>query len=561
MASRAVQSLLASRHEMARLHRMVVRVGAASAWFVVALYLALGAFTGDESLFIEMLGPVFAAVLMTAQILAGREDGGIALFGSGVVVAIWYSAFGDESTIVPASVALVVIGSLGMLFVSRGRVYAVVGIAVLFGAMPWFWDLEIDQRIVLGTIMSLSFFLAHFILGSIQATTAALNARYQMLFEQSPTAVLEEDWSKSIEYVRSEYTGKAERIKQFLMAYPAVVRRAVGLAKVLRANEAAMILLEIDKPTRFLGYRDPEVVTEENLENFVDALVGLYQGDTTWSQEIPIRTHRGSLRWIQARSIDASTAKPATSIVVALADVTHLRAKSEAMAELVKAKDEFIANVSHELRTPLTAVIGLTSEMASMDYQSEDERAELMRLVADQAAEMSNIVDDLLVAARAEMGTVAIDVQAMDIVAELKSTLDGLGFDVGMPSSAPPLVMADPRRVRQILRNLLTNAHRYGGSRRRVETGSAGDRVWLEVRDNGEAIPREDVDRVFQPYVRGGTRVQGSVGLGLAVARQLAELMHGSLTYHHDGSESIFRLQLPAADRLEPALASQADSV
>jgi two-component system, OmpR family, sensor histidine kinase KdpD len=118
-------------------------------------------------------------------------------------------------------------------------------------------------------------------------------------------------------------------------------------------------------------------------------------------------------------------------------------------------------------------------------------------------------------------------------------------------------VLADPKRVRQILRNLLTNAQRYGGPRQRVVAGGLRGHVWIEVRDNGDGIADEDVNRVFQPYVTTGA--EGSVGLGLAVARQLAELMGGTLVYEHSAGESVFRLQLPAADQREPALASHID--
>jgi signal transduction histidine kinase len=171
---------------------------------------------------------------------------------------------------------------------------------------------------------------------------------------------------------------------------------------------------------------------------------------------------------------------------------------------------------------------------------------------------MANIVEDLLVAARAEMGTVAIDSQPVDLVDELRATVEGLGMSVEISQEdLLPEVMADPRRVRQILRNLLTNAIRYGGPHRRVTAGALRDLAWLEVRDNGLGVPDEDADHIFEPYVTGQSGAQGSVGLGLAVARQLAELMGGSLHYERSAAETVFRLQLPLADRSEPALTSQ----
>ncbi|HEY7824967.1 MAG TPA: PAS domain-containing sensor histidine kinase [Acidimicrobiia bacterium] len=558
MASRALQSLLTSRHEWARPHQTVVRVGAAAAWLTAAVYLAVGAFTGDGTLFVEALGPILAASLMTTQIILSREDAGLALFASGLIVAVWFSVLGDGGTIVPASVSLVLISALGMMFVTSHRLVAASTLAGALFALPHLWEIPTDEQVVLGVIMALSFLITYLILGSIQTGMVALKERYQMLFEESPSALLDEDWSEAVAYVRTEYSGKPSRIRQFLLAYPTVVRRAVARARIVRANEAALSMLDISDPDRFLGYRDPDVVTDENLDTFVSALVCLYEGGRIWEREVPIRTRDGERRWLHYRAVDTSTGVPGSSVVTGLADITHMKARNEAMAEVVRTKDEFIANVSHELRTPLTAVIGLTSELADAEGLDGEMREEMLHLVSEQASEMSNIVEDLLVAARAEVGTVDIEIQEVALGEELRATLDGLGMSVDQPREVP-LVLADPRRVRQILRNLLTNAQRYGGPKLRVVGGFSHHRAWLEVRDNGEGIPDEEAERIFEPYVTSGGK--GSVGLGLAVARQLAELMGGTLQYERSAGESVFRLELPVRDRRDAVLASHSDAV
>ena len=558
MAGRALQSLLEARSEWARPHQIVVRVGAAAAWLTAVIYLAVGAFTGDDTMFVEALGPIFAASLMTTQVILRREDGGLALFASGLMVAVWFSMLGNEGTVVPAAVSLVVISALGMMFVTSHRLVASATLAGSLFALPHLWALPTDEQVVLGSIMALSFLLTYLILGSIQGGMVALKERYQMLFEDSPSALLDEDWSEALAYVRTEYSGEPSRIRHFLLAYPTVVRRAVAKARIVRANEAALNMLDISDPDRFLGYRDPEVVNDENLDSFVSALVCLYEGDRNWEREVPVRARDGARKWLLYKAVDTSTGVPGSSIVAGLADITHMKAKNEAMAEVVRAKDDFVASVSHELRTPLTAVIGLTSELVESVGLDDGIRQEMLQLVAEQASEMSNIVEDLLVAARADVGTVDIEIQEVALVDELRATLDGLGISVSQPEEVP-LVLADPRRVRQILRNLLTNAQRYGGPDLRVVSGSSHRMAWLEVRDNGEGIPDEEAERIFEPYVTSGGR--GSVGLGLAVARQLAELMGGSLEYERSGGESSFRLQLPVGDQQDSVLASHSDSV
>jgi signal transduction histidine kinase len=559
MASRALQSLLASRFERSRPHRLVVRVGAVTAWTAVAVYLSVAAVTSDDDLILAATGPALAAILMTVQIMSGREDGGIALMGSGLIAAVWHAGFGQPSTTVATAVALVLIASLGMLFVDRHRTYVAAAIAVALAVVPRYWGLDTGEAAILGFLMSGCFVATSLVLITIQEHSRILNARYQMLFEESPTAVLEEDWSEAIAHVRSEYAGKPTRIRQFLRAYPTVVVEAVARSKIVRANETALRLLDVSESARFFGYRSPHVVDEERFDLFVDILVGLYEEQPALDIELAVSTRSGNLRWLHSRSVDVSTDSPGSSIIVGLADITHMKAEQDAMSKLIRAKDEFVASVSHELRTPLTAVIGLSSELAESPVLTERERGELLQLITGQAIEMSNIIDDLLVAARAEVGTVSIEPQQVELVAELQKTLDGLGMTVGQPTESIPAILADPHRVRQILRNLLTNAQRYGGPHRRVIVGTLRDRAWLEVRDDGDGVPEDDASRIFEPYATSGG--SGSVGLGLAVSRQLAELMGGTLVYERSAAESVFRLELPLAERREPALASQGEQV
>lgn len=145
------------------------------------------------------------------------------------------------------------------------------------------------------------------------------------------------------------------------------------------------------------------------------------------------------------------------------------------------------------------------------------------------------------------MGTVEVALEHVDLNAELVAAVVGVGIDVLELPNTLPTAVGDAPRIRQILRNLLTNLDRYGGSKRRILGGVEGERVWLEVRDDGDGVSGEDSTRIFEPYASAHNGVAGSVGLGLSVSRQLAELMGGSLTYLRDGDESVFRLELPMA--------------
>ena len=544
MSTRISDTLLGAQSDMIRVHRRVVHVGAAAAWFAAALLLIAGFISGDQELLVGAVGPTIAAAFMTAQILLHRENGSIALVGSAVVVVVMYTVVGTPDTLLPAALALVVISAIGMLLVAKHLIPLAAGVAVFLGIAPQFWSLSLVEAVQLGSVMALSFVMTTVIFQTVRNAATALDTKFKVMFDQSPTAMFEEDWTDAIEYVRSEYSGPPERISQFLSAYPEVVRRAVGKATITRVNDAAISLLEASGPEDLLGPSDRGRVTDENIESFVDALVALYQDKESFEREFLGHTLQGRKIWLQARCVKSTTGEKPGSLLVALADVTHARAKTEALADLIRAKDLFIASVSHELRTPLTAVVGFTSEMAGSSI-SGDEMAELMKLVSGQAEEMSYIVDDLLVAARAEIGTVSLDVGEVDLGEQLHAVIGGVGVNIGETPSRLPTVSADATRVRQILRNLLTNLNRYGGPERRILGGENGDLAWIEVRDNGEGVPAEDADRIFEPYATAHTGVTGSVGLGLAVARQLAELMGGSLRYRRDKDESVFRLELP----------------
>lgn len=545
MAFRIAESLLGAQSDLLFLHRRVVRIGAVAAWCAAALFLVAGFLSGNQELLIESIGPIIAGAFMTAQIVMHREHGGIALIGAAFVVVVMYGVVGNPNTLIPAALSLVIICAIGMLFISSHQAVVTAVLGVLVAMTPLVWGVEYPSNLMIGAVMGLSFAMTSMIFYTVRNAAASLNTKFRVLFEQSPTAALEEDWSGAVEYLRSEYAGKPERIRQFLLAYPAVVRRAVGLTKIVRANQAAIDLLEADTFADILGSRDPAIVKLSNIEAFVEVLVAAYSDLEVFEAEFQLRTFKGREIWLQARGVNNSGSMSTGTVLMGFSDITHVRQSEAAMEQLVKSKDEFIASVSHELRTPLTAVVGLTSEMVSSDM-TPDEKDELLKLVAGQAQEMSFIVEDLLVAARAEMGTVPISIGEIDLCSQVEAAVDGVGIEIATSCSRTHWAMADPARVRQILRNLFTNVNRYGGANARVLCGEEEGRLWLEVRDDGDGVPVEDTERIFELYSTSHAGVTASVGLGLAVARQLSELMGGSLDYRRDGAESVFRLELPA---------------
>ncbi len=217
-------------------------------------------------------------------------------------------------------------------------------------------------------------------------------------------------------------------------------------------------------------------------------------------------------------------------------------------------KDRFLASVSHELRTPLTVVAGLAYELHEQPESfSPEERDGLMGMLVEQTDELSGIVEDLLVAARSDIGKVSIHYDTVDLGKEAQLAMDTSGI-TGNFRGEPGLAYADSARVRQILRNLLTNAKRYGGPQIRIDFADGAGWTEVVVADNGEGVPREKRQTIFQSYESAhepSSEVK-SVGLGLYISRNLAQAMGGDLEYVYDGTWSHFRLRLPSAPRAVP---------
>lgn len=227
-------------------------------------------------------------------------------------------------------------------------------------------------------------------------------------------------------------------------------------------------------------------------------------------------------------------------------EMAHVQSQLE---RLVRSKDEFLGSVSHELRTPLASVVGFATELRDgyEDFEP-DQHLEILSLIADQAQDMAHIINDLLVAARADSDSLVVKMAPVPLEAEIESVIRQTP-QVSVTTELPEedvMVLADRGRVRQILRNLLTNAHRYGGPDVRVSVREEADEVFITVSDDGTGIPESEWDTIFDPYTRSHDRAgqPSSVGLGLTVSRILARRMGGELTYRYVDDRSVFELVL-----------------
>jgi signal transduction histidine kinase len=232
----------------------------------------------------------------------------------------------------------------------------------------------------------------------------------------------------------------------------------------------------------------------------------------------------------------------------------ELEGRLESERRLNRAREEFIANASHELRTPLTGITGLAQILAEDPVVARSENAaELLHLIISESNDLARMVEDLLTTARLDAGALHFDfddIAIRDVVREVVEPLVRSGAEIEWDCE-PAHIRADGLRTRQVLRNLLSNAQKYGGSHIQVLGRVDGRTYRCDVIDDGDGVPEAMSQRIFERFVhRGRTGVNDSVGLGLAIVHALAQGMGGSVTYARSNALTVFTVRLPLAEDL-----------
>jgi signal transduction histidine kinase len=258
----------------------------------------------------------------------------------------------------------------------------------------------------------------------------------------------------------------------------------------------------------------------------------------------PLKRAAEVARSIAGGDLDARVSESGPPEVQELA--RDLNAMTERLGDLLRANREFAANASHQLRTPLTA-LRLTLEGAR---SGADPSAEIGHAL-EETDRLSVLVDSLLLLGEArEGGPARTQKEIVDlrrVAAEAAAELPSPGPVVEIVGSG--LARADPERVRQVVANILTNAHRFARSAIRVTVSQDGRRATVTIDDDGPGVPDEARERVFDRFTRGPSPRGPGAGLGLAVARDLARAEAGTISVSQgDLGGARFEVSLPAAN-------------
>jgi signal transduction histidine kinase len=226
--------------------------------------------------------------------------------------------------------------------------------------------------------------------------------------------------------------------------------------------------------------------------------------------------------------------------------------------ELDAMKTQLLSTVSHELRTPLASIKGFATTLLRQDVRwDEATQREFLHIIEEESNRLEELIDNLLDMSQLEAGALRISKEPVQLRRVIRQATDLARrltsvhwFVVDLPAELP-LVWADPRRIRQVLSNLLENAIKYSpeGGQITVTCEVDGEHMVVSVTDQGEGIPPEHIDRVFERFFQidgATTRRAGGSGLGLAIARGLV-LAHGGRMWAESqpGQGSVFRFTLP----------------
>ncbi|NOY54801.1 MAG: HAMP domain-containing histidine kinase [Actinobacteria bacterium] len=530
--------------------QVVVRAFGVATIIVAAQLAAAAAFFANPVLLLAAIAPSLVAVMAFVTFRGMHVPAGWIMMGSAVAIAVDIGLTDGTQYRILGLGGIIVLGVIAvMLSAQRWAMYMLAFASLIVIAnTTWNRTGDLVETLANGMSLAIIFLIGASLAAWVRTTKLKADQRYRTLVQRAPISIWEEDFSavgKWLDGLRSE--GVTD-LRSFLT--PGMIREATGLIVVRGVNQACIDLLEARDATQLVGPLQPASISEETLASLTEQLIAIWERTDHVTTEVEGLTFKGNpiqgiLHWSAPRingRIDLS------NVVVSVTDVTPLKETQRRLADLIDSKDRFVASVSHELRTPLTTVVGLAAELRDhLPRFQMQEMHEMLGLIATQATDVGHIVEDLLVAARADIGTISLHTERLDVRTIIREVVASHPPDrLALPKHAL-MATADSTRLRQIIRNLLTNARRYGGDHVGLTAGESADRISIEVSDDGPGIPTDDATRIFLPYQTAHHTIglTESVGLGLAVALQLARLMDGDLTYERRGVLTVFRLTLP----------------
>lgn len=377
--------------------------------------------------------------------------------------------------------------------------------------------------------------------------------RFQLLFDHSPVATYELDFTEVGSYFDDLRTRGIDDLRAFAERNPGQVVEAADRIKVLNANRVGVELFERHDADAIRGSFNFKRLDAEDLQGFFALAHAAWKGLTSAKVELSLRgINDEPLHVIAAFEMRPKGGVVDLSrVILTLTDITDRKLEEQRVKDQISAKDEFLASVSHQLRTPLTHVMASAELLAENKGLTSDDIGEIIGMIVRGASEMRSFVEDLIASARTKDGILTVKPAVVDVGRVTDDVLEVVARvyerKTARNATAGVTAWADPLRLNQVLRNLIMNAFQYGGPQVEISGVRSHGRTIIEVRDDGIGVSPDLEIRIFDDYWgTGRAGDSGSLGIGLTVSKRLAEAMGGSLSYSRRGQTTVFTLELPA---------------
>jgi two-component system, sensor histidine kinase and response regulator len=339
------------------------------------------------------------------------------------------------------------------------------------------------------------------------------------------------------------------------------LRVSSSMAKRLGLNEASEVVGKSDfdfypKALADEFYADEQriILTGQPLINKLERIVDR-DGKETWASvtKVPLHNRSGNVTGIIGISRDVSKLKEAE---------TALEHARDAALETARIKSEFLANMSHEIRTPMNAITGMTDLL--LDTTLDEEQREFVDTIRGSTDTLLGIINDILDFSKIEAGKLTVETLDFDLRDVIEDTAEMLAqraqakrveLVYAIDDDVPTHLRGDPRRIGQVLSNLVSNAVKFTERGEvvvrvaRVRESENEVHVRVSVTDTGIGIPPKTLPLIFKAFTQADgstTRKYGGTGLGLAISKQLVDMMKGKIGVESTaGKGSTFWFELP----------------
>ena len=395
-------------------------------------------------------------------------------------------------------------------------------------------------------------------------------AQSRSLFEDSPTALWEEDFSEIRKRLNELSASGIKDFRKYFVEHPEAVMQYLKDIKVVNVNQAALEMSGATSKQEVFNNL-PTILQSESFEAFREEIVALAEGALRFETESDQRNLRGEVIHTAWRlHVAPGYEKTWGKVFVSVIDISERKKMEERLrqakevAELgTRAKSQFLANMSHEIRTPLNAIIGMVNLLR--DTRLSTEQVDFVETIRTSGDSLLTVINDILDFSKIEAGRMEMEnepfsirtcvEESLDIVAS-KAQHKPIDLIYNIDDDVPGTILGDVVRLRQVLVNLLTNAVKFTEEGEVFVSVDSKDiskykhEIHFAVQDTGIGIPADRMDRLFKTFSQvdsSTTRKYGGTGLGLAISGRLVEMMGGKTWVESEvGKGSTFHFTVEA---------------